>query len=639
MADVLIDGSPIWPELHPFASPSAREYSRWRLDDGDTSWAAIPLGSRSGGVLLALPAAFRSTAELEDAESTGFVGLLGPFQLVDLPLQGAAQRSLGTTASVLVIDLEILEMDLEALYPMDERSAEGPLPFSEARGRTYWPHPSGVRTLLEGFVQVHGAPALAGVEPLPGAERATPYQTADELEGDGEAFDADTDVGGPLGAPPPAAEALRGPPARRGPPSLPLRAAAPTPKAAGAPAPLQDEGAPITRAEVVAEMRSLLAAQAAILGRGDAASLGPAAAAPTGRLEVPQLFTDEMTRLGLADSGLAAILAQAPAAPQRVPARAKGPASSLVAAWAQARPPAGPPPSARAAVPGTVPPPPGLGPLDWADGFAEGGGGIASDQLPTGQQSELSLALLCLHQSLQRGQGGRLASHPLVGSLHDHAQPSASAASEFGSAQMRGIARRREWQQVLLQHGPAVQALMKENLARVLGITLEEVTPMAMYQYFREHSPLGAQPSSHELLTHMAWLSAELWRASEEGSPERVQTLLSCQCMFIDQLAGDRGYHEAAWFLTGLEPPPCRVTRQHTEREAQSPFSPLVDPRWLSAQGEYVKELQGFRTRLDAERAAAHPKQTPKLPPREPKQPRGPKASPKGGRGSGAPKE
>ncbi|CAK0895116.1 unnamed protein product, partial [Prorocentrum cordatum] len=31
---------------------------------------------------------------------------------------------------------------------------------------------------------------------------------------------------------------------------------------------------------------------------------------------------------------------------------------------------------------------------------------------------------------------------------------------------------------------------------------------------------------------------------------------------------------------------------QHTEREAQSPFSPLVDFRWLSAQGEYMKELQ-----------------------------------------------
>ncbi|CAK0859269.1 unnamed protein product [Prorocentrum cordatum] len=36
---------------------------------------------------------------------------------------------------------------------------------------------------------------------------------------------------------------------------------------------------------------------------------------------------------------------------------------------------------------------------------------------------------------------------------------------------------------------------------------------------------------------------------------------------------------------------------QHTEREAQSPFSPLVDFRWLSAQGEYLKELQAATPR------------------------------------------
>ena len=82
--------------------------------------------------------------------------------------------------------------------------------------------------------------------------------------------------------------------------------------------------------------------------------------------------------------------------------------------------------------------------------------------------------------------------------------------------------------------------------------------------------------------------------------------------MFLDQLAGDRGYLEAAWFLTGMEPPPCRVASQHTEREAQSPFSALADPRWLSAQGEKVKEMQAFRTRLDAERAATDP--TPRVP-------------------------
>lgn len=216
-------------------------------------------------------------------------------------------------------------------------------------------------------------------------------------------------------------------------------------------------------------------------------------------------------------------------------------------------------------------PPPGQHDLASVGGFAEAGGADAVDPPPAAPQSDLSMALMCLHQSpalaLQQGRGSRPAAHPLLGFLSDYAQaPSASSGDlNSSSTQMRGIARRRAWHATLAQHGPAVR------------------------------DPLG------------------------------VQTLLTCQCMFIDQQAGDRGCLEAAWFLTGVEPTPCRVTSQHTEREAQSPFSPLVDFRWLSAQGEYMKELQVFRTRLDAERAAALPQQ----PPHVPKQPRTPKVPPK----------
>ena len=59
--------------------------------------------------------------------------------------------------------------------------------------------------------------------------------------------------------------------------------------------------------------------------------------------------------------------------------------------------------------------------------------------------------------------------------------------------------------------------------------------------------------------------------------------------------------------------PPTCVISLHAEREAQSPFSPRVDPRWLSAQGEHVKELRSFRTRLDAERTATFKPKVPKV--------------------------
>ena len=55
-------------------------------------------------------------------------------------------------------------------------------------------------------------------------------------------------------------------------------------------------------------------------------------------------------------------------------------------------------------------------------------------------------------------------------------------------------------------------------------------------------------------------------------------------------------------------------------------FSPLVDPRWISIQGEYVKELQWFR---DSKAQEARPKG-----PRVPKTPKGAAetAAPKTGR-------
>ena len=557
--------------------------------------------------------AFRSPTELAQAEAEGFSGLVGPLLLQEVLLQGAAQRALTTTASVLVVDLEVDALELESLYPLVDGGASDFVPFGESRGRSYWLLPSGVRTLRDVFVAVHGAPPAEGEPAVPGADRATPYQSADEGDPDGEAADVEGLAAEPDPAGPRPAEGLRGPPTRRAPAAAPQRAAGALSQAPGAPPLPVDDGAPMTRAEVIAEMRAMLAAQAATLAQAGAASSGAPLGAPTARPEVPQLFTDEVARLGLAPGSLDAILARAPVAPTRVQPRPLPPASAMVAAWGKARP-ARAPQALPAAPPPRVPPPPGLAAPALDAGFDEVVDEGAQPPPTEAPATSLDLALTCLREALQQGQVARPMHHPLLGALSDHAQGSAAAASDssLGSPQMRGIARRREWQQTLVQHGPSIREMTKENLARASGVEVSALTPMAMYQYFRERSPLGADPRTHAMLTRFAWLAAEVRRAGEEGDAERVHTLLSRQYMFIDHLAGDRGYLEAAWFLTGLEAPPANATSQHTEREAQSPFSALADPRWLSAQGEYVKEMQAFRTRLDAERAATDP--TPRVP-------------------------
>ena len=76
------------------------------------------------------------------------------------------------------------------------------------------------------------------------------------------------------------------------------------------------------------------------------------------------------------------------------------------------------------------------------------------------------------------------------------------------------------------------------------------------------------------------------------------------------------------------------------------PSSPLWwTPRWLSAQGEHMKELGTFRQRREAEAREGGPKVPPKVPPPfplAPKVPPNPKVSPKrprGGKDGGPEKE
>ncbi|CAK0869831.1 unnamed protein product [Prorocentrum cordatum] len=152
-----------WPELHPFETPSATSYDRWRLDEGDRSFAAIPVAQRGGGVLLAIPntipSPFLSAAELAaaGADGGGFFGLLGPYLVLDVPLLGAASRALATTSSVLVVDLDVNELELESLTPLPGPTLPVDVaPFAAVRGRDYWPRQSIVRLLREQCAALHG---------------------------------------------------------------------------------------------------------------------------------------------------------------------------------------------------------------------------------------------------------------------------------------------------------------------------------------------------------------------------------------------------------------------------------------------------------------------------------------------------
>ena len=160
----------------------------------------------------------------------------------------------------------------------------------------------------------------------------------------------------------------------------------------------------------------------------------------------------------------------------------------------------------------------------------------AAAQPPPPQGSSLDLALHCLAMSLERSSGrSQSRPRPLLGDLAA-AEGSGAASSagppEYGYsggssawAPARGFARQREWQELVVHHGPELRQILRENLRRQLHLQAEAMGPHCLAAYFRDHSPLGAMPDLHPLLTHMAFLTAELWRAAEEGDAERARAL------------------------------------------------------------------------------------------------------------------
>ena len=118
---------------------------------------------------------------------------------------------------------------------------------------------------------------------------------------------------------------------------------------------------------------------------------------------------------------------------------------------------------------------------------------------------------------------------------------------------------------------------MRANPARHLGLEVDALTPLSMFT-FRERSPVGGPTGTHQVLTHCAWLSAELRRAAEVGDADQVRALVACQCMFVDQAAGDRGCLEAAWFLAGLGAPPTHVTFSKLGARRTPPSLPSSTP-------------------------------------------------------------
>ena len=92
----------------------------------------------------------------------------------------------------------------------------------------------------------------------------------------------------------------------------------------------------------------------------------------------------------------------------------------------------------------------------------------------------------------------------------------------------------------------------------------------------------------------MAFLTAEMFRAGQDGRTEDLFSLVCRQALFLDQAAADQWSFRVAWLLTGLGNPPFHITRAHTESPHDAPFTPLANPSWVGANLAYLRDLDTY---------------------------------------------
>jgi hypothetical protein len=209
--------------------------------------------------------------------------------------------------------------------------------------------------------------------------------------------------------------------------------------------------------------------------------------------------------------------------------------------------------------------------------------------------------------------------------------PSESTTATTGAG-VRGFARRREWKD-LLKSPPAaraIQARISSGVAQSLNIDSAELRPTDMARYFTEIVPLSGQP----LLTHVAMIAAEQWRAIQAGDQDRLALLASLLCLFCDQTARDGGNTGMGYLYTGLPEPNWHAIRGRTQGAWTESFSPLADERWLAAHVEYLRDLDYLEQRrhqIGKAKSKAENKSGSEGKGKE-KAKGGPKQSPKGGK-------
>lgn len=194
---------------------------------------------------------------------------------------------------------------------------------------------------------------------------------------------------------------------------------------------------------------------------------------------------------------------------------------------------------------------------------------------------------------------------------------------------VKGIAGRQLLQEQFRKHPRRVVELVRERLATARRrASAAELEPRDMWLHFQESVPLG----THRTLTHAAFISAHMFEAIERNQPDRLHMLCMLLAVFVEQAAVDGGSLRLAHLLTGLEDPPFAQTELHKTARADLAHGALADPRWLTIQLQYLKDVDGVQEKSNKYGKAAAVPRAPPDGPEDPAAKTKPKWRPKKGK-------
>lgn len=512
---------------------SAEGYTKLFFNHGNVCAQAFIVRAVGSGFMVCLPTGVFSEEELSGFQAEGYPGMFGPHFVTSVPAVSVSGRELKKTVVCLLIDVAAEGID---------RLQEDPFPdlelkvFGTQRLQSVWPHRVRVLEALAGFLDGSAA------DP---PDRLDAYFTCGS-------------EGEPLPLPAPVAnEAVQNDVLQQ----LLMHAT--------------------TQAEALASLNTRLLSLETPVVAAPEAPPAPAAAPALGGGGVPQwapqLFS-EGAKAQLPEEQLQRLLQLARKGPQRLgdlagpsaaPAK-PGAAQLYLGAAAKAAPaphPAG-----------------GVEPLaedaveaDANEDVEDEGRALAK---VLSQQTKLLAALVA---STTKKFSDLLS---ILGG--------GGADEETKVPGIRGMAARQLLKDQIHKDPLKVYHKVRERLAqaRRKGSTAA-LEPRDMFYHFQDVVPLG----HYKTLTYFAFLLCDAWEAMEQGRSEEVMSLISLGLVFAEQVANEGGATRLGWLLTFRDDPPFSLVEQRRAPRSEVPHGLLADPRWVTANLAYLKDVESIQDR------------------------------------------